>query len=63
MLIVFDNIIGDMEEANKKVSAKLKLLNRLGNTENSTYHNPISKCLKINVTHLIIMKIPSQREL
>ena len=36
----------------------IKLLNWSWNTENSTYHNPISKCLKINflLWHILLWK-------
>ena len=51
VLVVFDDMIADVEEEEEISTFQLLL-----------YHNLISKCMKLNVTFYFIMKIFNKRE-
>ena len=64
MLIIFDDMIADME-VNKKIIpivTELFIGGKRFCTSVAFYRNLISKCLKLNVMHFI-MKISNKREL
>ena len=68
MLIVFDDMIADIE-ANKKLGPIVTELSLRGRKFNislvfmSQSYFKVSKTIRLNATHYIIMKIPNKREL
>ena len=68
VLIVFDDMIADME-ANKKLSLKVTELFLRGRKLNislvfiSQSYFKVSKTMRLNATHYFIMKIPNKRDL
>ena len=68
VLIVFDNMIADME-SNKKLSPKVTELFLRGRKLNislvfiSQSYFKVPKTIRLNATHYFIMKIPNKREL
>ena len=68
VLIVFDDMIADME-SNKKLSPIVKELFLRGRKLNillvfiSQSYFKVPKTIRLNATHYFIMKIPSKREL
>ena len=68
VLIVFDNMIADME-SNKKLSPKVTELFLRGRKLNISLvfmlqsYFKVPKTIRLNATHYFIMKIPNKREL
>ena len=61
VLIVFDDVIGDMESNNKLILRGRKL--NISFVFISQSYFKVPKTIRLNTTHYFIMKIPNKREL